>query len=38
MPKAVAAIRDRGNTEPYSDTNAPGSLERTQLASHVPPG
>jgi hypothetical protein len=29
MPRAVAAIRDRGGAEPYSDTNAAMTLERS---------
>lgn len=33
MPRAVAAIRDRGGNEPYSDSNAPGTLERTITAA-----
>jgi len=33
MPRAVAPIRDRGGAEPYSDTNAPQTLERTLTAA-----
>lgn len=33
MPKAVAVIRDRGNNEPYSDSNPPETLMVTETAA-----